>query len=268
VPRALRGGDFVIDAWNPAQYDKFKREREQPFLDLMTMVRPAPEMRVIDLGCGTGSLTRQLHARLGARHTVGLDRSARMLAEAQASPMPPGLTFEIGDLGEFAADGEYDLVFSNAAIHWVEHHDVLIARLVAALKPGGQLLIQVPAAHDHPSHTVAEDLTRVPPFAQGFNGWHRPQPVLAPEDYARLLYRNGLLEPSVRLVVYPHVLPNAEGVVEWMKGTLLTEYARHLPADMFPAFLQAYRDRLLAQLEPTTPFFFPFKRILCWGQKC
>ena len=66
-------GGLLTDPWNPAQYDKFKREREQPFFDLMAMVRPAPAMRIVDLGCGTGALTRQLHARLAARQTLGLD---------------------------------------------------------------------------------------------------------------------------------------------------------------------------------------------------
>jgi len=258
----------VNDHWNPAQYDKFKREREQPFLDLMTLVRPAPGMRVIDLGCGTGALTRQLHARLNARQTVGVDRSPRMLADAQASALPQGLTFEVGDIGAFAASDEYDLIFSNSAFHWIEDHDRLIATLVAALKPGGQLLFQVPAMHHDPSHTAAEALTRIEPFASAFDGWHRPQPVLSPDVYSRLLYRHGLAAPTVHLVVYPHVLESADAVIEWMKGTLLTEYARHLPPDLFPAFIEAYRDRVLAAVDHATPFFFPFERILCWGQKC
>jgi trans-aconitate 2-methyltransferase len=256
------------DHWDPTQYDKFKREREQPFFDLMAMVHPAPAMRIVDLGCGTGVLTRQLHERLQARQTLGLDRSSRMLADARASQLPGGLAFEVGDIGAFAADQEYDLIFSNSALHWIEDHETLIARLAAGLKPGGQLLFQVPAMHDDPSHLVAEALTTIGPFAHAFDGWHRPQPVLSAEAYARLLYRNGFAEPSVRLIIYPHVLSSADGVIEWMKGTLLTEYARHLPADMFPAFVQAYRERVLAEIERTTPFFFPFKRILCWGQKC
>ena len=72
----------------------------------------------------------------------------------------------------------------------------------------------------------------------------------------------------MRLIVYPHVLSAPEEVVEWMKGSLLSEYERHLPAELFPRFVEAYRTRLLARLDHARPFFFPFKRILCWGQKC
>lgn len=257
----------MTDPWNPAQYDKFQRERAQPFFDLLAMVRRTPQMDVVDLGCGTGALTRVLHDRLEARRTLGIDRSPRMLEDARRSELPPGLHFEVDDITSFSGQAEYDLIFSNAAFHWVEDHETLIARLAIALKPAGQLAFQVPASHDDASHTIAEELTGIEPFASAFGGWHWPQPVLTADAYARLLYRSGFVEPSVRLVVYPHLLAGPEEVVEWMKGTLLTEYQRHLPPDLFPQFLDAYRERLLDRTEQARPFFFPFKRILCWGQK-
>jgi trans-aconitate 2-methyltransferase len=254
----------MTDSWNPAQYARFLAEREQPFYDLLEMLQPAPNMRIVDLGCGTGRLTAMLHDRLRGGETLGIDRSARML---ESAPARAGLRFEIGAIENFNAVTEYDLVFSNAALHWVDDHDALMARLGAAVKNGGQIAFQVPALHDDPSHLVAEELIREEPFQSALQGWHRRQPVLAPEAYARLLYRAGFAWPQVRLVVYPHVLDSREAVVEWMKGTLLTEYERHLPPELFPAFLEAYRTRLVRQLEPTEPFFFPFNRILCWGRR-
>jgi len=259
---------FVTDTWNPAQYDKFQREREQPFFDLLSLVHAKPAMRVADLGCGTGKLTRLLHATLDARETIGIDRSARMLDETRQGDQPSGLRFETGTIESFPdGRGEFDLIFSNAAYHWVVDHDALLDRLRAALAPGGQLAFQVPAQHDSPSHVVAEELTAVEPFKTALGGWHRPQPVLEPAAYASLLYRLGFADPMVRLIVYPHVLAGPAEVVEWMKGTLLTEYARHLPSDLYDRFVAAYQDRLLPRLPDTRPFFFPFKRILCWAKK-
>ena len=273
---------MAIDTWDPRQYDRFEREREQPFYDLLAMVRPAEGMRVVDLGCGTGKLTRVLHQRTNARETIGIDRSDGMLAKTRECPLPVGLRFRLGTIEEFAGVGVpatepialgaearagVDLIFSNAAYHWVEDHDVLIPALAALLGASGQLAFQIPAQHEDASHLIAEELTGVEPFRTALGGWHRPQPVLAPERYARLLYKCGFLDPNVRLIVYPHVLAGRDEVVEWMKGTLLTEYARHLPAELFDRFLDEYQSRLLARLDPTQPFFFPFKRILCWGQK-
>jgi trans-aconitate 2-methyltransferase len=256
------------DTWNPEQYDKFQREREQPFFDLLDTVHPAPAMRVVDLGCGTGRLTRRLHERLGARETIGIDRSARMLDGQQGQALPPGLRFDVDTIEAFPGTrGAFDLIFSNASYHWVADHEALLDRLSQALAPRGQLAFQVPASHHDISHLVAAELTAVEPYRTAFNGWRRPQPVLAPAEYAKALYRCGFDDPKVRLIVYPHVLAGPEAVVEWMKGTLLTEYARHLPAALFEAFVQDYRQRLLERLERASPFFFPFQRILCWGQR-
>jgi trans-aconitate 2-methyltransferase len=256
------------DTWNPSQYNKFQHEREQPFFDLLGLVRPSPQMRIADLGCGTGRLTRLLHERLAARETLGIDRSANMLEIQAGAPPMSGLRFEVGTIESFPGDrGAFDLIFSNAAYHWVPDHSSLLARLAGALAPAGQLAFQVPASHDQPSHRVAEELTGVEPYRSAFAGWHREHPVLPPEEYARILFRLGFNEPQVRLVVYPHVLTGTDQVVEWMKGTLLTEYQRHLPAELFDRFVADYRQRLLARLEDTRPFFFPFKRILCWAQR-
>ena len=256
------------DVWNPSQYGKFEREREQPFYDLMALVQPAPGMRVVDLGCGTGKLTRELHMQLHARETIGIDRSPRMLDKAGDTAAVAGLRFEIGDIESFpGGTADYDLVFSNAALHWIEDHDTLFARLAAALAPHGQLAVQMPAMHDEISHLVAADLFATQPYRSASGGWVKPQPVLSAGAYARLMFRLGFRDPVVRLIVYPHVLSASGDVVEWVKGTLLAEYSRHLPADLFEQFLADYRERLLAELGDERPYLFPFKRILLWGQR-
>ncbi len=70
--------------WNPEQYGRFRDERARPFFDLLDLVQPRPGMRVVDLGCGTGELTRELHRRLSARETIGIDNSPAMLAKSAA----------------------------------------------------------------------------------------------------------------------------------------------------------------------------------------
>ena len=129
------------------------------------------------------------------------------------------------------------------------------------------MAFQVPAQHDGLSHTVAAEVAETEPFRSAFGTWRKPQPVLTPEEYARQLYRVGFGHQTVRLIVYPHLLAGPEAAVEWTKGTLLTEYEKHLPADLFAQFVEQYRTRLVARLDDSRPFFFPFKRILCWGQR-
>ena len=262
----------TIDTWDPRQYDKFERQREQPFYDLLALVQPAGGMCIVDLGCGTGKLTRVLHERLRARETIGIDRSDSMLAASRDGPLPPGLRFEVGTIEAFAGRRPErrerpELVFSNAALHWVDNHDALLQSLTALLAPAGQLAFQVPAQHDDLTHVTAAQVAAEEPYARALGGWKKPQPVLTPDAYARLLYRCGFADPIVRLIVYPHVLESREAVVDWVKGTLLTEYARHLPPDLYDRFVADYRARLLPQLDAGQPFFFPFKRILCWARR-
>jgi trans-aconitate 2-methyltransferase len=254
------------DAWNPSQYERFAAERRQPFDDLRALVEPEPGMRIVDLGCGTGELTAELHEAFAARETLGIDRSAKML-ERSTRFARPGLRFAPGDIAAFSADREWDLLFSNAALQWVGEHEHLVPRLAAALAPGGQLAIQVPANFDHASHRVAAEVAAEEPFAQALEG--RPARVLgvlAPEAYATLLDRCGFARQHVRLQVYGHHLASRDEVVEWVRGTLLTAYEDALPPGLFPLFLERYRERLLPRLPDTRPFFFPFKRLLLWAR--
>lgn len=252
--------------WDPSQYERFRAERAQPFADLLELVVRWPGMRVVDLGCGTGELTARLHRELGATFTLGLDSAPAMLARS-AAHADAGLRFALGDLADFQGHEDWDLVFSSAAFQWVPDHPGLLARLVAALAPGGQLAFQVPANFDAASHSVAEELAAEPPFAEALAQAPPAPAILAPEEYARLLYELGCAEQHVRLQVYPHVLPSREAVVEWVKGTLLGRFRGALEPEAYQLFEARYRHRLLARLPDQRPFFFPFKRLLAWGRR-
>jgi trans-aconitate 2-methyltransferase len=229
--------------WNPEQYERFKAERSQPFWDLVALIDPAPNMRIADLGCGTGELTRALHEKLGARETVGVDKSASMLAKA---PAAPGLKFRQQSIEEFS-DGGFDLIFSNAALQWVADHERLFPRIA---RLGNQLAVQMPANDDHPSHLAAAEVAR----ELGMEV--RPAYVLPPERYASLLHEIGFRRQQVTLQVYGHLLPSSEDVIEWVKGTLLTFYMHD------PRFIDRYRERLLQRIGVQRPYFYTYKRVL------
>jgi trans-aconitate 2-methyltransferase len=258
------------DSWDPACYERFADERSAPFHDLLALIRPIPGGRAADLGCGTGALTLELHRHVRARETLGIDSSVAMLERAR--PLAgDGLRFEPGDIATFGQDGHaggdrgWDLICSNAALHWVPDHPALLARLVPVLAPGGQLAVQVPANFDHPSHVVAAELAGEEPFRGALDGYRRLGPVEPAERYAEILDRLGFVEQHVRLQVYGHHLAGREAVVEWVRGTLLTDYQRRMPAELFERFLDRYRERLLPLLDERRPHFYPFKRVLLWG---
>ncbi len=253
------------DRWDPRQYERFLKERGQPFLDLMALVEPQPGMRVVDLGCGTGRQTRQLQQHLKPREILGLDISAAMLAES-ASYAAEGLRFEVGDIAGFSADRSFDLVFSNSALHWLPDHPALFARLTAALAPGGQIAVQMPAMYTHPSHRVAAGVAAEPEFAHALAGYVHREFVLSAGEYDALLERLGYARRHATLKIYPHQLPSCEEVVEWVKGTLMVGYQERLRPEMYNRFLARYREQLIPQLEDTRPYVYEYRRILLWGR--
>ena len=258
-----------IEGWNPDQYERFFAERRQPFDDLVALCTPVPGGRVVDLGCGTGNLTAELHERMQAAETVGIDSSESMLALARANHGDvPGLTFTEGDIETWLGEG-LDLVFANASLQWVDDHLNLLARMRTALAEGGQLAFQVPSNFRHPSHLLARQVANEAPFIDTLDEdapEDRGRFVLSPEIYADLLYELGARKQIVRMEVYGHELSSTSDVVEWVMGTLLTPYRTRLSPELFTAFVERYRERLLEELGEREPYFYGFRRILCWAR--
>lgn len=249
--------------WNPERYARFAAERSAPFYDLLSLVRVRPGIRAIDLGCGSGELTAQLSERLPAGEVVGVDSSDEMLARAREHEHP-GLRFERATIE--SAAGRWDLVFSNAALHWVEDHRSLIRRLYGMLVPDGQLVAQFPAERRPASYAVIRDVAGAEPFREALAGWKQPWPVLPLERYAELLFACGAIDIVAFEKVYPHVLADADALAEWQKGTVLLPYLARLPSSLHGAFETALRERLRARW-PTGPIFFPFRRTLIAGSR-
>lgn len=255
----------MTDAWDPAQYHRFARERRRPFFDLLRGVERRPGMRVVDLGCGTGELTRVLARVLPEADVTGIDSSDRMLAESRRHA-GERLRFEHRAIEDLVDLSDYDLVFSNAALQWVDDHETLFPRLLRAMKPGAALAVQMPDNHDHPSHRLARELARSPRFTEPLRGYVRPTQVLPLERYAEIFDAHRL-DRSVCLVrVYGHRLPSTRSVVEWTRGTTLVPYLSRLEGEARDAFLAAYERRLLVALGEHAPYFYPFRRMLLWAR--
>lgn len=266
------------DTWNPSQYDRYKAERSQPFYDLMNLLEPTMNSHIVDLGCGTGELTSELHHHMHAAETLGIDSSAQMLAESKKYEGPnikflnsdisnwPQLSLQDSD-GSQLSNSQYDIIFSNAAIQWCANHEAIFSNIVKSLKPHGQLAIQMPMNHDYPTHVIAYQLSQQQPWAKLLNNETRSQSnMLKAEDYATLLFKLGFKKQRVFTQVYSHVLDSRDDVIEWVKGTLLTYYKSRLTAEKYEDFFTEFKSRLYKQIPDEKPFFYPFKRILLWAR--
>ena len=250
--------------WDPKQSHIFQAERSAPFFDLLALVEVRPNLKVVDLGCGTGELTRHLAEALPNSEVTGLDSSAQMLDAARAQAFSsPNLHFEHGDQAQLS--GEWDLIFSNAALQWSENHPELIPRLYERLLPGGQIAVQVPSNHNHISHQIYRETAGGEPFKSILNDFQRYSPVLSIDEYARLLFLCDGEEIVVFEKVYAHILEDSDAVVEWISGTALVPYFERL-GEHKEDFLNAIRAKMRVAL-PDRPVFYPFRRTLFSARK-
>jgi trans-aconitate 2-methyltransferase len=248
--------------WNPDQYHKFQSERSAPFDDLLKLVEVRPHLKAVDLGCGTGELTRRLAELLPESELLGLDNSPQMLAKADTVKQP-GLTFALGDQANLP--GTWDLIFSNAALQWSEDHPRLLDHLYSQLAAGGQIAVQVPSNHGHISHRLIMETAQAEPFCSILKGFVRHAPVPPIDEYAQILFDLGAENILVFEKVYAHVLENSDAVLEWVSGTALVPYFERLGKHK-DEFVTALRHKLAAAM-PGSPLFYPFKRTLFSARK-
>lgn len=244
--------------WDPKRYHQFASERAAPFEDLLAMVDVRADMRVVDLGCGSGELTARLADALAGSDVIGIDTSQEMLGEA-AKLARPGLRFERGAIE--TVTGKWDLVFSHAALHWVDDHDSLIPRVFSLVAQGGQLAVQMPSNHGHLTHRLITEIAREEPFVSALGGWTRTAPVLTIDRYAEILHECGSERITVIEKVYQHLLEDADALADWTSGTALVPYFERLDDKLREHFMERYRSRLRAAF-PQRPVYYPFRRTL------
>lgn len=249
-----------MPSWDAEQYLKFGGERTQPVIDLVGRIALEDPRRIIDLGCGPGNSTEVLWRRWPTAVVVGLDSSAAMIAAAATAH--PARAWEQGDLASWAPAVPFDLVFSNAAFHWVPDHARLFPRLFGHVAPGGALAVQVPAHLRSAIHAAMVEVSHAPRWADRLEAARRAVLVHEPPFYYDLLCA---LAARVDLWVteYQHVMAGPEAIVEWMSGTGLRPYLDALPADEQAAF----RAEVLSRVEAAYPrqadgrVLFPFRRL-------
>jgi trans-aconitate 2-methyltransferase len=248
--------------WDPNQYHKFQAQRSAPFYDLLALVEVRPNLKVVDLGCGTGELTHQLTASLPGSDVTGLDSSPQMLEKA-ASYSGPNLRFVQGDQARLS--GVWDLIFSNAALQWSEKHAALISYLYDRLSSGGQIAVQVPSNHNHISHQIIRETAGEEPFRSLLGGFVRYAPVLSIDQYAQILFDCGAEAIIAFEKVYAHVLADSDAVVEWISGTACVPYFE---------LLGGYKDEFIKVIQtkmhdylPQSPVFYPFRRTFFSARK-
>ena len=218
-------------SWDPSQYLKFGNQRLRPALDLLARLPLDQPQRVVDLGCGAGNVTRFIAQRWPQAQVTGVDSSAEMLAKAR-SALPAAQWIEAG-IGAWQPEAPVDLIYSNAALHWLPGHAQLFPALMAKLKPGGVLAVQMPRNWGAPSHTsidaALDALGLTPTQRASINAAKLNTPVSEPAHYYDWLQPHAA-QIDMWETLYTHVLTGENAVAEWVKGTALIPVMNGLKA--------------------------------------
>lgn len=247
-------------SWDPGQYLKFAGERLRPAADLLARVPLEAPASVVDLGCGAGNLAPLILARWPKARLTGVDSSPEMLAKARAEY--PQAEFIQADIARWRPAAPVEVIYSNAALHWIEEHGALMASLLEALAPGGVLAVQMPRNFRAPSHAAIVETIKQGPWRAQLEPFLRLDPVAEPAHYWRLLKdRAAALE--IWETEYLQVLSGENPVAEYTKGTWLKQFLDRLAPAERAAFEADYRKRVAPHYPPQADgrTLFPFRRL-------
>jgi trans-aconitate 2-methyltransferase len=252
--------------WNPQQYLKFSGHRLRPAVDLLMRIPDFSVHSIADLGAGAGNVTKLIKERWPDAAVVGVEGSAEMVAAGKKAA--PEVEWLQQDLGSWRPAQNYDVIYSNAALHWLPDHATLFPSLMQKVAPGGILAVQMPRNFGAASHLLIAETALNGPWRSQVEHLVTPPPVGEPGFY------HDLLAPQSEAVdiwetEYLQVLEGDNPVKEWTKGTWLTRYLDVLQGPDKAAFESAYGERV-AKAYPRNSAgqtLFPFRRLFMVAQR-
>ncbi len=199
--------------WDAEAYDRGQGHVSRLALELIGMLRPRDGERILDLGCGTGVLAGEIAA--SGASVVGIDNASSMIVQARRNH--PDIDFVVADAVELTFLDEFDAVFSNAAIHWMERPDRVMASVWRALRPGGRFVTEF-GGEDNCRGVVegvlAARATHGYDSGPDVNRWYNP----SADEFERLLRSVGFRVEFADYFERPTKLEGgAEALAEWLR---------------------------------------------------
>ena len=224
--------------WDANRYDRISEPQFDWGQRIIARLKPQPGERVLDLGCGTGRLTRELARAVDGR-VVGLDRSGAMLAVARAASAPEDgpIRYVQGDGAALPFAAAFDAVFSAATLHWIHDHPAVFAGVHAALRPGGRFIAQGGGRGNlqHLLDQVAV-LMSSDPYRESFRGWREPWTFADAATTAHRLRVAGFADVQTWLEEAPVDLGHAEAYADFVSCVCIRHHLDRLPLPLRDPF--------------------------------
>jgi trans-aconitate 2-methyltransferase len=227
--------------WDAVTYDRVSTPQVRWALKVLDRLHLNGNETVLDAGCGSGRVTHLLEQRLPHGHVIAVDASPSMVEKARHALRHDAEVF-VSDLTELEVDQAADAVFSNAVFHWIPDHETLFKRLFAALKPGGQLVVQCGGAGNiHAFHEVLFGVAEEEPFKEYIGGWEGPWNFATPAETAPRLADAGFTDVECWLEDAP-VEPDEPA--EFMRTVCLGNHLDRLPEELRSLLVERMYERV------------------------
>lgn len=209
--------------WNSNQYIKFENERTQPSVDLLNRINENPKS-ILDIGCGPGNSTKKLSLFFPSADILGIDNSNNMLSKAALEY--PDIKFKRCTIpDELDQLNNFDLIFSNACLHWIPHHETLLPKLIKKLNDGGTLAVQMPLVQEAVFYKALNRLVATAKWSKlsTINNFHNLSPSETYDILSAVSVKVTMWETT-----YYHIVPSHDSIIEWYKGSGLRPYLEAL----------------------------------------
>jgi len=241
--------------WNAADYAANSAVQQTWARELIARLNLRGDERVLDVGCGDGKVTAEIARTLPCGSATGVDASPQMIRFARAAFPPgkfPNLQFRVMDARHIRLQQRFDLVFSNAALHWVDDHPAFLRRAAACLCSGGRLVVSCGGKGNAQDVFVAlRPEMRLKRWRQFFRRLPKPYFFYSPADYEKWLPQFGFKTIDVRLAPKDAVYAGLDKFVAWLRTTWLP-YVQRVPEELREEFIAAVATRYLARHPPDT----------------
>ena len=231
--------------WDAEDYSRNSSAQHVWARELIAKLHLAAGESVLDIGCGDGKVTCEIASLVGDGRVVGIDSSPEMVefARRELGGSSPNVTFSVCDACALPFDQEFDVIFSNATLHWVIDHRPVLRGISRALKPGGRVLLQMGGRGNAAEILALMDAMPDDPR------WRRyfPERVAGygfygPEEYVPWLREAGLTPVRVELLERDMAQAGKEGLASWIRTTWLP-YTQRVPEADRDDFVSDVVDR-------------------------
>jgi trans-aconitate 2-methyltransferase len=208
---------------------------------------------VLDIGCGDGKVTAEIAARLPKGFVVGIDSSGAMVARAQSRyPVAdhPNLSFVLGDARFLPFCDEFNVVFSNAVLHWLRDHRPVLSGIFGSAKRGARIILQMGGSGNAGGVlAVLEEMLRAEEWRAYFDDFAMPYGFYGPEEYRVWLREAGLATRRADLIEKDMTHADRAAFEGWIRTTWLP-YTQRVPPERRDEFTARLLDRYLERCPP------------------